>query len=43
LKNVQNALNAANYSHIKATIPINADVYYSPDYNPVPSAGILQI
>ncbi|KAJ3675626.1 hypothetical protein LUZ60_004668 [Juncus effusus] len=42
LKNVQNALNEANYTHIKATIPLNADVYYSPDYNPVPSAGVFR-
>ncbi|KAJ4814958.1 hypothetical protein LUZ62_027524 [Rhynchospora pubera] len=40
LKNIQNALNAANYSRIKATIPINADVLYSPDINHVPSAGV---
>lgn len=40
LKNIQEALNHAGYGdQIKATIPFNADVYYSPDSNPVPSAG----
>ncbi|WOL03116.1 glucan endo-1,3-beta-glucosidase 8 [Canna indica] len=40
LKNIQNALNEAGVGNtIKATIPFNADVYESPIYNPVPSAG----
>ncbi|KAI3775493.1 hypothetical protein L1987_50071 [Smallanthus sonchifolius] len=40
LKNVQNALNRAGYgSQIKATVPLNADIYESPESNPVPSAG----
>ncbi|XP_071715261.1 glucan endo-1,3-beta-glucosidase 8 [Rutidosis leptorrhynchoides] len=40
LKNVQNALNRAGFgSQIKATVPLNADIYESPDSNPVPSAG----
>ncbi|KAL9224484.1 hypothetical protein vseg_000512 [Gypsophila vaccaria] len=40
LRNIQAALNNAGYGNqIKATIPFNADVYYSPASNPVPSAG----
>lgn len=40
LQNIQNALNEAGLgSSIKATVPLNADVYFSPDSNPVPSAG----
>ncbi|CAM8897717.1 unnamed protein product [Rhodiola kirilowii] len=40
LKNIQNALNEAGYGDtIKATVPLNADVYESPPDNPVPSAG----
>lgn len=40
LKNVQEAINRAGLgSEVKATIPFNADIYYSPDSNPVPSAG----
>ncbi|KAG6498935.1 glucan endo-1,3-beta-glucosidase 8-like [Zingiber officinale] len=39
-KNIQNALNDAGVGDtIKATIPLNADVYNSPASNPVPSAG----
>ncbi|GFZ09419.1 O-Glycosyl hydrolases family 17 protein [Actinidia rufa] len=40
LTNVQEALNHAGFgSQVKATVPINADVYFSPESNPVPSAG----
>ncbi|XP_059290293.1 glucan endo-1,3-beta-glucosidase 8-like [Lycium ferocissimum] len=40
LQNIQNALNEAGLGNsIKATVPLNADVYFSPDSNPVPSAG----
>ncbi|KAF7838623.1 glucan endo-1,3-beta-glucosidase 8-like [Senna tora] len=40
LKNIQTSLNNAGLgSKIKATIPLNADIYYSPDSNPLPSAG----
>ncbi|GAB4832938.1 hypothetical protein Ancab_006958 [Ancistrocladus abbreviatus] len=40
LKNIQQALNHAGHGdQIKATIPFNADIYYSPDSNPIPSAG----
>jgi hypothetical protein len=40
LKNIQEALNNAGLgSKVKATVPFNSDVYYSPDSNPVPSAG----
>ncbi|CAM0873824.1 unnamed protein product [Alopecurus aequalis] len=40
LKNIQRALNEAGHgSAIKATVPVNADVYDSPVSNPVPSAG----
>lgn len=40
LQNIQNALNDAGLGDkIKATVPLNADVYESPKDNPVPSAG----
>ncbi|XP_062214371.1 glucan endo-1,3-beta-glucosidase 8-like [Phragmites australis] len=40
LQNIQNALNEAGLGDtIKATVPLNADVYFSPANNPVPSAG----
>ncbi|RDX60587.1 tRNA (guanine(37)-N1)-methyltransferase 2, partial [Mucuna pruriens] len=40
LKNIQTSLNSWGLgSQIKATVPFNADVYYSPDSNQVPSAG----
>ncbi|XP_009793269.1 glucan endo-1,3-beta-glucosidase 8-like [Nicotiana sylvestris] len=40
LQNIQNALNEAGVGdYIKATVPLNADVYFSPESNPVPSAG----
>ncbi|XP_047938279.1 glucan endo-1,3-beta-glucosidase 8-like [Salvia hispanica] len=40
LANIQNALNEAGVGDsIKATVPLNADVYGSPETNPVPSAG----
>ncbi|XP_019058478.1 PREDICTED: glucan endo-1,3-beta-glucosidase 8-like [Tarenaya hassleriana] len=39
LQNVQNALNEARLGHVKATVPLNADVYDSPANNQVPSAG----
>ncbi|KNA22488.1 hypothetical protein SOVF_033180 [Spinacia oleracea] len=40
LENIQNALNEAGVGNkIKATVPLNADVYESPASNPVPSAG----
>ncbi|KAK4432214.1 Glucan endo-1,3-beta-glucosidase 8 [Sesamum alatum] len=40
LQNIQNALNEAGVGDsIKATVPLNADVYGSPESNPVPSAG----
>lgn len=40
LQNIQNALNEAGLGEsIKATVPLNADVYGSPETNPVPSAG----
>lgn len=40
LENIQNALNEAGAGDsIKATMPSNADVYNSPESNPVPSAG----
>ncbi|OWM73238.1 hypothetical protein CDL15_Pgr001352 [Punica granatum] len=43
LENIQNALNEARVGDsIKATVPSNADVYYSPESNPVPSAGIFR-
>ncbi|CAI0432740.1 unnamed protein product [Linum tenue] len=40
LQNIQNALNEADVGDtIKATVPLNADVYFSPDDQPYPSAG----
>ncbi|PRQ45959.1 putative glucan endo-1,3-beta-D-glucosidase [Rosa chinensis] len=40
LQNIQNALNEAGVGDsIKATVPLNADVYNSPESNSVPSAG----
>lgn len=40
LQNIQRALNKAGVGDsIKATVPLNADVYNSPENNPVPSAG----
>ena len=40
LRHIQKALNAAGVGdRIKATVPVNADVYASPPANPVPSAG----
>ncbi|KAL2923214.1 Glucan endo-1 3-beta-glucosidase 8 [Bienertia sinuspersici] len=40
LKNIQNALNEAGVGdYVKATVPLNADVYESPEGNPLPSAG----
>ncbi|KAM7512783.1 hypothetical protein LguiB_011658 [Lonicera macranthoides] len=40
LKNIQHALNQAGFgSQIKATVPFNADIYNSPETNPVPSSG----
>ncbi|KAL3841305.1 hypothetical protein ACJIZ3_025896 [Penstemon smallii] len=43
LQNIQNALNEAGVGDsIKATVPLNADVYGSPTENPVPSAGTFR-
>lgn len=40
LKNIQSSLYKAGLgSKVKVTVPFNADIYYSPDSNPVPSAG----
>nr|GME10440.1 glucan endo-1,3-beta-glucosidase 8-like [Ipomoea batatas] len=40
LQNIQNALNDAGVGdNVKATVPLNADVYNSPEDNAVPSAG----
>ncbi|KAM5547666.1 glucan endo-1,3-beta-glucosidase 8 [Rosa sericea] len=40
LKNIQEALNRAGLgSQVKATVPFNADIYFSPDSDPVPSTG----
>nr|GMC92140.1 glucan endo-1,3-beta-glucosidase 8-like [Ipomoea batatas] len=40
LQNIQNALNDAGVGDsVKATVPLNADVYNSPEDNAVPSAG----
>uniref|UniRef100_A0A0D9XTH8 glucan endo-1,3-beta-D-glucosidase n=1 Tax=Leersia perrieri TaxID=77586 RepID=A0A0D9XTH8_9ORYZ len=40
LRNIQRALDEAGHgTKIKATVPVNADVYDSPASNPVPSAG----
>ncbi|KAK4481670.1 hypothetical protein RD792_012577 [Penstemon davidsonii] len=43
LQNIQNALNEAGVGDsIKATVPLNADIYGSPTENPVPSAGTFR-
>ncbi|KAL9232982.1 hypothetical protein vseg_008030 [Gypsophila vaccaria] len=43
LKNIQTALNEAGLGNtVKATVPLNADVYESPASNPVPSAGVFR-
>ncbi|KAL7093541.1 hypothetical protein ACP275_11G046100 [Erythranthe tilingii] len=40
LRNIQEAINRAGLgAQIKATVPFNADIYYSPESNPVPSSG----
>ncbi|KAK9268911.1 hypothetical protein L1049_000676 [Liquidambar formosana] len=40
LRNIQHALNHQGLgSKVKVTVPFNADIYYSPDSNPKPSAG----
>ncbi|KAF8673541.1 hypothetical protein HU200_048624 [Digitaria exilis] len=40
LKNIQRALDESGHgAAVKATVPVNADVYDSPPSNPVPSAG----
>ncbi|XP_047326184.1 glucan endo-1,3-beta-glucosidase 5 [Impatiens glandulifera] len=40
LRNIQEALNQAGLSSkVKATVPFNADIYFSPESNQVPSAG----
>lgn len=40
LRNIQRAINNAGFgSIVKATVPFNADIYNSPESNPVPSAG----
>ncbi|KAE8710562.1 Glucan endo-1,3-beta-glucosidase 5 [Hibiscus syriacus] len=40
LQNIQNALDDAGVGDtIKVTVPLNADVYNSPESNPLPSAG----
>ncbi|XP_059427918.1 glucan endo-1,3-beta-glucosidase 8-like [Corylus avellana] len=40
LQNIQNALNEAGVGDsIKATVPLNADIYNSPQTSPYPSAG----
>lgn len=39
LHNIQLALQNSGLRDVKATVPLNADVYNSPDNNPVPSAG----
>ncbi|XP_031264785.1 glucan endo-1,3-beta-glucosidase 8-like [Pistacia vera] len=40
LQNIQNALNEAGVGDsVKATVPLNADVYESPENNPYPSFG----
>ncbi|PON73357.1 Glycoside hydrolase [Parasponia andersonii] len=40
LMNIQQALNDQGVGgRVKATVPLNADIYYSPVANPVPSAG----
>ncbi|KAK4343750.1 hypothetical protein RND71_036844 [Anisodus tanguticus] len=43
LENIQNALNDTGLGDTtKATVPLNADVYLSPSWNPVPSAGFFR-
>ncbi|XP_020240231.1 glucan endo-1,3-beta-glucosidase 8 [Cajanus cajan] len=43
LQNIQNALNEAGLGDsIKVTVPLNADVYESPQNNAVPSAGTFR-
>ncbi|XP_049396559.1 glucan endo-1,3-beta-glucosidase 8-like [Solanum stenotomum] len=43
LENIQNALNDAGLGDTtKATVPLNADVYLSPSWNPVPSGGFFR-
>ncbi|XP_061358298.1 glucan endo-1,3-beta-glucosidase 8-like [Gastrolobium bilobum] len=43
VQNIQNALNEAGLGDsVKVTVPLNADVYQSPEDNPVPSAGIFR-
>ncbi|CAH9102958.1 unnamed protein product [Cuscuta epithymum] len=40
LQNIQHALDQAGLgADVKATVPFNADIYFSPDSNPLPSAG----
>ncbi|OMO80796.1 Glycoside hydrolase, family 17 [Corchorus capsularis] len=40
LRNIQNALDESGVKcRYKATVPFNADIYYSPESNPVPSTG----
>ena len=40
LKNMQKALNEAGFGQrIKVVVPLNADIYSSPENTPVPSAG----
>ncbi|XP_008793474.2 glucan endo-1,3-beta-glucosidase 8-like [Phoenix dactylifera] len=39
LKNIQKALDEMGSKQIKATVPMNADIYSSPEDNSVPSAG----
>lgn len=40
LKNIQKAIEDAKLGRkIKTTVPLNADIYFSPDNNPLPSAG----
>ncbi|KAJ1689438.1 hypothetical protein LUZ63_013593 [Rhynchospora breviuscula] len=44
LRNIQKALDEAGLGTvIKATVPLNADVYNSPNNNPVPSAGEFRV
>lgn len=43
LQNIQNAINEAGLGDtVKATVPLNADVYQSPEDNPLPSAGTFR-
>ncbi|CAL9125417.1 unnamed protein product [Musa acuminata var. zebrina] len=43
LKKIQKALDDSGLgSHVKATVPFNADIYTSPGPHPVPSAGHFQ-